>query len=200
MSDSFGREEDAAGVRFGRAILVASAEPILRQPVEAIVCPANARGVMGVGVAGAVRMAGGIDIERAAMAKAPLALGSAVLTEPGLLRDRGVAAIIHAVVSDALGSPTRPDIVRDATTATLGIVDRQRIRSLAVPPLGSGLTASGLTGTMIFAIMIEEIVAHLRRFSSRLERVVLICRDERELREVTAIVHEARELWDGLRI
>ena len=71
MSDSFGREEDAAGVRFGRAILVASAEPILRQPVEAIVCPANARGVMGVGVAGAVRTAGGIDIERAAMAKAP---------------------------------------------------------------------------------------------------------------------------------
>jgi len=40
----------------------------------------------------------------------------------------------------------------------------------------------------------------LRRFSYRLERVVLICRDDRELRDVTAIVHEARELWDGLRI
>lgn len=192
--------DDKDVVRFGRARLIASSRPILEHEVSSIVSPANRRGVMGVGIAGAIRMAGGIEIEREAMAQAPLGLGTAVATSAGLLEQRGVTIIIHAVVSDALGSPTRADIVRHATIAALRIADASRVKSIAMPPLGSGVASFDLTGAMVFALMIEEIVAHLRRFTSRLERVVLVCRDDREVREISNIMRAARELWDGLRV
>jgi O-acetyl-ADP-ribose deacetylase (regulator of RNase III) len=192
--------DDKNVVRFGRARLIASSRPILEHEVSSIVSPANRRGVMGVGIAGAIRTAGGIEIEREAMAQAPLGLGTAVATSAGLLEQRGVTIIIHAVVSDALGSPTRADIVRHATIAVLRIADANRVKSIAMPPLGSGVASFDLTGAMVFALMIEEIVAHLRRFTSRLERVVLVCRDDREVREISNIMRAARELWDGLRV
>lgn len=192
--------DDKDVVRFGRARLIASSRPILEHEVSSIVSPANRRGVMGVGIAGAIRMAGGIEIEREAMAQAPLGLGTAVATSAGLLEQRGVTIIIHAVVSDALGSLTRADIVRHATIAALRIADANRVKSIAMPPLGSGVASFDLTGAMVFALMIEEIVAHLRRFTSRLERVVLVCRDDREVREISNIMRAARELWDGLRV
>jgi O-acetyl-ADP-ribose deacetylase (regulator of RNase III) len=190
---------DEEAVRFGRAIIVASAAPILDQPVDAIVCPANRRGVMGVGLSGMVRMTGGIEIEREAMAHAPLTIGTAVETTAGDLAARGVRVILHAVVSDSLGSPTRADIVRRATVSALQAVDRGRLKSVAFPPLGSGLAAIGLTTMMVFTYMIDEIVAHLRRFTSRLERIVLVCRDQREVREIGAALREVRQDWDGLR-
>jgi hypothetical protein len=46
--------------------------------------------------------------------------------------------------------------------------------------------------------MIEEIVAHLRRFHSRIERIVLLCQDERDVFATRQGLHEARVLWPGL--
>lgn len=191
--------EEEDGVRFGRALLLATDRPILETGVEAIVSPANRRGVMGVGVAGLVRSVGGIEIEREAMANAPLVLGRSIATTSGALGEQGVRTIIHAVIADALGSPTREDIVRNATTSALQEADRRRVRSIAFPPLGAGMASIGLTSRMVFAVMIEEIVAHLRRFTSRLERVVLVCRDAREVRELTEVIRDARSLWDQIR-
>ncbi|HSH22261.1 MAG TPA: macro domain-containing protein, partial [Candidatus Caenarcaniphilales bacterium] len=79
-----------AGIIFGRTVLQAVAGTVLNVGADGIVCPANRRGVMGVGVAGAVRLAGGVEIEREAMAAAPLAVGTAIVTGPGELAARGV--------------------------------------------------------------------------------------------------------------
>src|SRR5680860_327337 len=129
---------ESAGVRFGRTFILPVADPVLDQQVQAIVCPANRRGVMGAGITGRIRMAGGIEIEREAMAQAPLAIGSAISTTAGALDAQGVRCIIHAVVSDVLGTPTRLDIVRNATAAALREADRMRVKSVLLPPLGSG--------------------------------------------------------------
>lgn len=186
------------GVRFGRTFIHPVAGPVLAQQVEAIVCPANRRGVMGAGITGRIRMAGGIKIEREAMALAPLTVGSAISTTAGLLDRHGVRFIIHAVVSDALGAPTRLDIVRHATTSALTEADRRRVKSVLLPPLGSGLGPGRLpTGTVAVA-MIEEIVAYLRRFTCRLDRIVLSQHDLREAEEIRQALVEARDLWWGL--
>ncbi|MGI8486114.1 MAG: macro domain-containing protein [Thermomicrobiales bacterium] len=200
MSEPYELGDGEDAVRFGRALLIASARPILDHQVMAIATPANRRGAMGVGVAGAVRMAGGIEIEREAMAKAPLGLGTALATGPGMLGSRGVVEVIHAVVSDSLGSPTRAETIRQATAAVLQVADEARLKSIAMPPLGSGMAAQGLTEAMGFALMIEEMVAYLRRFSSRLERIVLVCGDAREVREVGKLLREARVLWGELLV
>ncbi len=192
--------EQEVGVRFGRTLLGASAANLLDLHAEAIVCPANRRGVMGVGLAGVIRHAGGIDIEREAMALAPLTTGTAVLTAPGSLAERGVKIIVHAVVSDALGAPTRRDIVRGATTAALELADRHRVRSIVMPPLGSGLGPGRLPTNVVTTVMIEEIVAHLRRFTSRIERITLVLTDSGDVAEALAAIQEARKLFWGLRV
>lgn len=187
-------------MRFGRTLLAASASELLDHHAEAIVCPANRRGVMGVGLAGVIRHGGGIEIEREAMAMAPLTIGTAVSTTPGSLSGRGVKIVIHAVVSDALGAPTRQDIVRRATTAALELADRHRVRSIVIPPLGSGLGPGRLPTDVVTAVMIEEIVAHLRRFTSRIERITLVLTDSGDVAEAISIIQEARKLFWGLRV
>src|SRR5688572_2232284 len=74
-----------SSVRFGRTLVVAVLGDPLDQAVEAVVVTANRRGVMGTGIAGAVRLAGGARIEREAMERAPLPLGSAIATTSGKL-------------------------------------------------------------------------------------------------------------------
>ncbi len=188
------------GVRFGHTLVIPSSGSIFEHGVEAIVSPANRRGVMGVGTAGVIRVQGSAEVEREAMAMAPLAMGSAVVTKAGKLADHGTKAVVHAVISDALGAPTREDIVRKATTAALQAVDRQRLRSVAMPPLGSGPGSGRFSSDTVFLMMIEEIVAHLRRFTSRLDRIVLVCRDDREARELERALMEARRMWWGLQV
>lgn len=188
------------GVRFGRTLVVASARSIFDHHVEAIITPANRRGVMGVGVAGQVRIQGGAGIEREAMAMAPLTMGSAVVTSAGKLAGQGTRAVVHAVISDALGTPTREHIVREATMAALAVADSHRLRSLVLPPLGKG-PGPGRFGTdTVLLVMAEEVVTYLRRFTSRLDRIVLACRDAREARDLEHALTEARRLWWGLRV
>lgn len=189
---------DPAGVRFGRTLVVTSHADALHQNVQSIACPANRRGVMGAGIAGAIRIAGGIEIEREAMARAPLSIGTAIATTSGMLSERGVRCIIHAVVSDALGAPTRRDIVAHATSSVLEQADQQRVRSLLIPPLGVGLGPGRLAGTAVTEVMIEEIVAHLRRFQSRMDTIVMLQQDPRESAFVEDALEEARRLfWES---
>ena len=65
--------------------------------VDAIVNPANTGGSMGGGVAGAIKRAGGTVIEERAMAAAPIALGTATVTEAGSLHN---LFVIHAPTVD----------------------------------------------------------------------------------------------------
>jgi O-acetyl-ADP-ribose deacetylase (regulator of RNase III) len=192
--------EEAAGVRFGRTLILPVTGGVLDQQVQGVVCPANMRGVMGAGMAGQIRLAAGGEIEREAMENAPLALGSAISTSAGKLQTRGIQTIIHAVVADALGAPTRIDIVRAATTAALAEADRRRVKSLLLPSIGSGIGPGRLPSGQVSAVMIEEIVAYLRRFTCRIDKIVLPQHSARDADDLRRALKEARELWWGLRV
>lgn len=192
-------QTDEDGVRFGRTLIQTVAGELPEQAVDGIACPANRRGVMGAGAAGAVRLAGGMEVEREAMAAAPLTIGTAVATTAGDLSAHGVRVILHAVVSDMLGAPTREDIIKQATADVLRLADRQRVRALALPPLGAGLGPGRVPTSRVWELMIEETVAYLRRFTSRLERIVLVTRFPDEAEELTRMLRIAREHWWGLR-
>jgi len=66
---------------------------LLEVQADAIVNPANSLGLMGGGVAGVIKRFGGEEIEKEAVSKAPIPVGSAVLTSAGKLPFKGV---IHA--------------------------------------------------------------------------------------------------------
>ena len=196
---SLDTQDDHEGVRFGRTLLIAGIGGPVDQRVEVVACSANRRGVMGVGVAGAIRLAGGAEIEREIMQHAPLTMGAAYTTSSGTLKERGIRYVVHGVVANELGSPSREDVVRRATISVLREVDRIRAKSIAFPPLGAGLGPDKLTSQQVTLVMIEEIVAHVRRFTSRIDRIVLLCRDEREERATHEALLQARVLWLGIR-
>jgi O-acetyl-ADP-ribose deacetylase (regulator of RNase III) len=103
--------------------------------VDAIANAANDHLWMGAGVAGAIKRAGGEEIEREAVAKGPIAVGDAVATGAGSLAARWV---IHgAVMGQDLS--TDADKVRGTTESCLRVADEVGARSLALPAFGTGV-------------------------------------------------------------
>ncbi len=72
MTRSLPTVDESSGVRFGRTLIVPAAGDLFSHEVQAIVCPANRRGVMGAGIAGRIRLVGGLDIEREAKLGGPV--------------------------------------------------------------------------------------------------------------------------------
>ncbi len=103
--------------------------------VDAVANAANDHLWMGVGVAGALKRAGGDEIEREAMAKGPIPVGTAVATSAGRLPARYV---VHGAV---MGQDLRtsPELVERTTRACLELADELGCRSLALPAFGTGV-------------------------------------------------------------
>ena len=102
---------------------------------DAVANAANDHLWMGSGVAGALKRAGGADIEREAMAKGPIPVGTAVATSAGRLPARYV---IHGAV---MGQDLRTtaELVERTTQACLALADDLGCRSLALPAFGTGV-------------------------------------------------------------
>lgn len=186
-------------VRFGRTTVNVISGDVFSVTAEAIVVPANRRGMMVAGVAGHVRLRGGVEIERDIMQHAPLTLGTSVATTPGALSSNGARMVLHAVVFDDLGGTTRLDIVEKAIASALESADRHRVRSIMIPAIGAGVGQGRLTQDDVYAAIVDAIAAHLRRFSSRIEQVYVACPGPRDARDVFGLVQKAHALWWQLR-
>ena len=130
---------------------------------DAVANAANDRLWMGAGVAGALKRAGGDEIEREAIARGPIELGSAVATTAGQLPARWV---IHGAV---MGQDLRTDaeLVRRTTRSCLELADELGCHSLALPAFGTGVGGFPLDACAV--VMVEQ----ARRFEPRsLERVI----------------------------
>jgi O-acetyl-ADP-ribose deacetylase (regulator of RNase III) len=103
--------------------------------VDAIANAANNRLWMGSGVAGAIKRAGGEEIEREAVALGPIEVGEAVATGAGRLASRW---IVHGAV---MGQDLRTDaeLVRRTTESCLRVADELGAGSLALPAFGTGV-------------------------------------------------------------
>jgi O-acetyl-ADP-ribose deacetylase (regulator of RNase III) len=110
---------------------------ITQLDVDAIANAANDELWMGAGVAGAIKRAGGAEIEREAMAQGPIAVGSAVATSGGTLRAK------HVVHGAVMGQDlqTTPELIGRTTTSCLEVADGLGARSLALPAFGTGVGA-----------------------------------------------------------
>jgi O-acetyl-ADP-ribose deacetylase (regulator of RNase III) len=137
---------------------------ITQLDVDAIANAANNELWMGAGVAGAIKRAGGAEIEREAMALGPVEVGSAVATSGGTLR---AGHVIHgAVMGQDL--QTTPELIGRTTTSCLQVADGLGVRSLALPAFGTGVGAVPVDECA--RVMVDAI----RAFEpSSLERVVV---------------------------
>jgi len=127
---------------------------------DAIVNAANDHLWMGGGVAGAIKRRGGEGIEREALRKGPIPVGSATATGAGNLPARHV---IHAAV---MGQDLRTsaESIRLATSSSLDVAGELGLASVAFPALGTGI--GGFPMGEAACLMLQAIAAHARGGSS----------------------------------
>ena len=103
--------------------------------VDAIVNAANLSLWMATGVGGAIKRAGGDEIEFAAVRQAPVPLGGAIVTPAGKLAAR---AVIHAVSLDRDRRTSGP-VIEAAVRSAMARARDIGATSLAFPALGTGV-------------------------------------------------------------
>jgi O-acetyl-ADP-ribose deacetylase (regulator of RNase III) len=131
--------------------------------VDAIANAANNHLWMGAGVAGAIKRAGGEEIEHEAVQLGPIEVGDAVATSAGRLPARWV---IHGAVMGR-DLQTNADLVRRTTQSCLRVADELGAESLALPAFGTGV--GGFPLEECARIMVDAARSHEPR---SLKRVV----------------------------
>ncbi|HEX74510.1 MAG TPA: macro domain-containing protein [Dehalococcoidia bacterium] len=144
---------------------------ITQLELDALVNAANNGLWMGGGVAGAIRRAGGKEIEDEAVKKGPIPIGEAIVTGACKLKTK---YIIHAAV---MGQDLKTDAeyIRQATKNSLLRADELGIKSIAFPALGTGV--GGFPIDECARIMIGEVRQHSAR-KTGLKRVIFTLFDE----------------------
>jgi O-acetyl-ADP-ribose deacetylase (regulator of RNase III) len=125
---------------------------------DAIVNPANTLGLMGGGVALAIKRKGGEEIEKEAVAQAPIGIGEAIVTNAYRLRCK---KIIHAPTVIQPGGKSSVEYVLKAVEASLGKADQLGLKSIAFPLMGAG------TGGLSVEESVTAIIKGIQSYSNR---------------------------------
>jgi O-acetyl-ADP-ribose deacetylase (regulator of RNase III)/ADP-ribose pyrophosphatase YjhB (NUDIX family) len=144
---------------------------------DAIVNAANNKGVMGGGVAGAIKKKGGKIIEDEAVKKCPINIGEAVFTSGGSLKAKYV---IHA---STMGMDFKTDEVkiRNSCKNSLKVADELGVKSIVFPALGCG--AGGFPLLASAKIMAQEAWRYLREEKSGIKEITF-CLYDKEAYEI----------------
>ena len=167
---------------------------ITKVKVDAIVNPANSWMIMGGGVAGAIRRAGGQVIESEARKYAPVPVGEAKVTRAGRLPCKYV---IHAPTMERPAMRTTIDKVRAAVRAALRAADNARAKSVAFPGMGTGV--GGLDPRKAASAMVETIIEELPRLSNVSEVLLVAFNEELYSAFVDAVLKFAEECRSFLK-
>jgi len=141
---------------------------ITKLNVDAIVNPANSLMIMGGGVAGAIKKAGGKEIEDEAMKHAPVAVGKAVATGAGQLETKYV---IHAPTMKMPAMSIDKRNVQFAVKGALECAEELGIKTIAFPGMGTGV--GGLSLEEAARSMVSEIRKHIDEGTSLKEMVLV---------------------------
>ena len=159
---------------------------ITRETTGAIVNAANTDLQLGAGVAGAIRRAGGPEIQKECDRIGTIPLGEAAITTGGNLKARYV---IHAA-SMGLGGPlTTETSLRDSVKNSLLRAHEKGLKSIAFPAIGTGV--AGFPVDRCAEILLGEIDRFLRETDTSIETVHLILFD-------AATTDAFRKTWEQL--
>ncbi len=137
---------------------------------DAIVNAANNDLILGAGVAGAIRVKGGPEIQKECDRIGSIPLGEAAVTTGGNLKAR---LVIHAA-SMRLGGTTSEKNLRASTRNSLRRAAERKVESIAFPAIGTGI--AGFPLDRCAQVMLEEVRDHLSGATS-LTRVEFVLFD-----------------------
>jgi len=140
---------------------------ITKLKADAIVNAADTSLRMGGGVAGAIKRAGGREIEGEAVAKSPIEVGQAVATTAGNLNAKYV---IHAAAMDwKTHRKATEESIRNSLRNSLAVADELECKTIAIPAIGCGIAGFSLEEGK--SIILDEI----KKFTPKnLEKAFLV--------------------------
>jgi len=110
--------------------------------LDGLMNAANGKGPMGFGIAGAIKRAGGDEIQSDAFEvcfESDPQPGQAYSTISGRLKDKGIKRIIHAVTMKSPAGHTSLDIIGAAFKSALALAKKEGITKLGCTALGTGV-------------------------------------------------------------
>jgi len=143
-------------LKLGDLSIVVKRGDLTKQKVDALCNPANSLMYMGGGAAGALKRAGGEEIEREALKHAPVPVGKAIATTAGKLQARWV---VHAPTMERPSMPTTGKKVYLATKAALDCAEQACAESIVLPGMGTGV------GGVPFEGAAEAMIKALKEFA-----------------------------------
>ncbi len=163
-------------VNVGNSTLELVEGDVTEMQTEAIVNAANARLVLGGGVAGAIRRKGGPQIQEECNKIGGTFVGGAVKTTGGNLKAKYV---IHAV-GPRMGEANAGEKLKNATLNSLKLADEETIKSISLPAISTGVF--GFPIQRCAEIMLQTVVDYLKG-QTGLEKVIfcLFGRDSYEV-------------------
>ena len=145
--------------------IIAKQGDLTKFECDAVVNPANSSGYMGGGIAGALKRAGGTEIEKEAISLAPIKVGAAIVTKSGKLPFK---YIIHAPTMSRPAMRIGVENVKQATFAALKLAEKLAISSIAIPGMGTGV------GGVSHRDAAKAIVKIAKKFENSFESIILI--------------------------
>jgi len=138
---------------------------ITEMDTDAIVNAANARLILGGGVAGAIRRKGGPQIQAECNKLGGTFVGGAVITTAGNLKAKYV---IHAV-GPRMGEGNEDEKLKNATVNSLKVADENKLKSITFCAISTGIF--GFPIQRCAEIMLQSSIEYLKG-DTGLERVV----------------------------
>jgi len=138
---------------------------ITEMQTDAIVNAANARLILGSGVAGAIRRKGGPEIQQECNKIGGTFVGGAVITTAGNLKAKHV---IHAV-GPRMGEGNEDQKLKNATLRSLKLADENNLTSISFPAISAGVF--GFPIGRCAEIMLKTTIDYLKG-KTGLEKVV----------------------------
>lgn len=138
---------------------------ITEMQTDAIVNAANARLILGGGVAGAIRRKGGPEIQQECNKIGGTFVGGAVITTAGNLKAKHV---IHAV-GPQMGEGNEDEKLTNATLNSLKLADENNLKSISFPAISTGIF--GFPIERCAEIMLKTTIDYLKSTTS-LEKVI----------------------------
>jgi O-acetyl-ADP-ribose deacetylase (regulator of RNase III) len=163
-------------VKISKSVLELLEGDITEIQTEAIVNAANARLILGGGVAGAIKRKGGPKIQEECNKAGGTFVGGAVKTTGGNLKAKYV---IHAV-GPQMGEGNEDEKLKNATLNSLRLADENNIRSISFPAISTGIF--GFPIERCAKIMLQTTIDYLNG-QTGLEKVIfcLFGRDSYEV-------------------
>ncbi len=141
------------------------------QDIDVIVNAANGIGVMGAGVAGAIRRVAGegfkIHVREIALGKeGGYKAGEVYVTDVGLLYKQGIKAVLHAVTMQYPGGSTSYGVVDQCLHTVFRYCQNLGHKTIAVPGLGTGI------GNLNPLVVARSTVKIAQKWSDRLDILI----------------------------